>query len=90
MDPNGTPPLPRLHMTHPDFAPVPTLGRTREDLRFRGWTFIETKFCDVEDGRMWWHTELKIFRDGGIEKLWFKGRHDDAPLFWTGKIPAVA
>ena len=77
-------------MTHTDGAPIPALGHTREDLRFRGWTFIETKFCDVKAGHMHWITELKVFRGGDIEKLWFAGRHDDAPFFWTGKIPAVA
>ena len=77
-------------MTHPDFAPVPTLGRTREDLRFRGWTFIETKWADLgPDRRIKWTTEIKIFRKEGIEKLWFKGRHRNAELFWVGKIPRV-
>lgn len=71
---------------HTDHLPVQTLEQTRGDFRQMGWAFIETKFCDVKDNRMMWTTEVKVFRPGMIEKLWFKGRHDNAELFWVGQI----
>ena len=75
---------------HTDHLPVETLEQCRGDARQMKVAFIETKFCDLEDGqRLRWITELKLFRKNGIEKLWFDGRNEDAPLFWVGKIPAT-
>ena len=75
---------------HTDHLPVQTLEQTRGDVRAMGWAFIETKWADLgPDRRIKWTTEIKIFRKEGIEKLWFKGRHRDAELFWVGKIPKV-
>ena len=72
---------------HTDHLPVETLEQCRGDFRQMGWAFIETKWCEFKDSRMMWTTEVKVFRKDGIEKLWFKGRHDNAELFWVGKIP---
>ena len=75
---------------HTDHLPENTLAQCRADARMLKITFIETKWCDVKDNRMFWTTELKLFRKTGIEKLWFNGRHANAPLFWIGKIPKAA
>lgn len=76
---------------HTDHLPVQTLEQCRGDARQMGWAFIETKWADLgPDRRIKWTTEIKIFRKEGIEKLWFKGRHRNAELFWVGKIPKVA
>ena len=71
---------------HTDNVPAQTLEETRGDFRVMGWPFVETKFCDVKAGHMQWVTEIKVFRPDMIEKLWFKGRHNNAELFWVGQI----
>ena len=72
---------------HTDHLPVQTLEQCRGDARQLGLPFIETRWVEWKGNRMMWTTEVKVFRPGLIEKLWFKGRHDDSPLFWVGKIP---
>lgn len=72
---------------HTDHLPVQTLEQTRGDFRQMGWAFIETKWADMgPDRRIKWTTEIKVFRPDMIEKLWFKGRHRNAELFWVGQI----
>ena len=72
---------------HTDHLPVETLEQCRGDARALKVPFIQTRFCNADSGRLRWITELKLFRKDGIEKLWFDGRHENAPLFWGGKIP---